>query len=100
MSRVDARLKNASAFQLMFSQSLAGRRQRLPSDEALDDPALGQDHKPANAFLAIRTVMLGALMEQSEGGERSFDALFAMRQAETIVNALKTCGYEIGKISG
>jgi hypothetical protein len=32
---------------------------------------------------AIRTVILGALMGHSEAGERSFDALFAMRQAET-----------------
>jgi hypothetical protein len=48
---------------------------------------------------AIRTVILGALMGHSEAGERSFDALFPMRQAETIVKALKTCGYEINKVS-
>jgi hypothetical protein len=34
---------------------------------------------------AIRTVIVGALMAHSEVGERSFDALFAMRQAEAIV---------------
>jgi hypothetical protein len=34
-----------------------------------------------------------------EAGERNFDALSAMRQAETIVKALKVCGYEIRKIS-
>jgi hypothetical protein len=48
---------------------------------------------------AIRTVILGALMGHPEAGERSFDALLAMRQAETIVKALKTCGYEIRKVS-
>jgi hypothetical protein len=51
------------------------------------------------AEAGIRTVILGALMGHSEAGERSFDALFAMRQAETIVKALKTCGYEIRKVS-
>jgi hypothetical protein len=48
---------------------------------------------------AIRTVIVGALTGQSEAGERAFDALFAMRQAEAIVKALKTCGYEIKKVS-
>jgi len=48
---------------------------------------------------AIRTVILGALMGHSEAGERSFDALFAMRQAEAIVKALKIGGYEIRKVS-
>jgi hypothetical protein len=48
---------------------------------------------------AIRTIILGALMGHSEAGECSFDALFGMRQAETIVKALKTCGYEIRKVS-
>jgi hypothetical protein len=45
---------------------------------------------------AIRTVILGA---HSEAGERSFDALFAMRQAEAIVKALKIGGYEIKRVS-
>jgi hypothetical protein len=44
---------------------------------------------------AIRTVILGALKGHSEAGECSFDALFAMRQAEAIVKALKIGGYEI-----
>jgi hypothetical protein len=48
---------------------------------------------------AIRTVILGALRGDPEGGERNFDALSAMRQVETIVKALKVCGYEIRKIS-
>jgi hypothetical protein len=48
---------------------------------------------------AIRTVILGALRGDPEGGECNFDALSAMRQAETIAKALKVCGYEIGKIS-
>jgi hypothetical protein len=48
---------------------------------------------------AIRTVILGALRGDPEAGERNFDALSAMRQAETIVKALKVCGYEIRKIS-
>jgi hypothetical protein len=48
---------------------------------------------------AIRTVILGALRGDPEAGDRNFDALSAMRQAETIVRALKMCGYEIRKIS-
>jgi hypothetical protein len=48
---------------------------------------------------AIRTVILGALMGHSEAGDRGMDTLLAMRQAETIVKALRTCGYEIRKIS-
>jgi hypothetical protein len=47
---------------------------------------------------AIRTVILGALKGDPEASEH-FDALLAMRQAETIVKALKMCGYEIRKIS-
>jgi hypothetical protein len=46
---------------------------------------------------AIRTVILGALRGDPEAGERNFDALSAMRQAETIVKALKVRGYEIRK---
>jgi hypothetical protein len=38
-------------------------------------------------------------MGHSEAGDRSMDTLLAMRQAETIVKALKVCGYEIRKIS-
>ena len=48
---------------------------------------------------AIRTLIVGALMGHSEAGERGFDALFAMRQAEAIVKALKISGYEIKRIS-
>jgi hypothetical protein len=48
---------------------------------------------------AIRTVILGALRGDPEANEHNFDALSAMRQAETIVKALKVCGYEIRKIS-
>jgi hypothetical protein len=48
---------------------------------------------------AIRTVILGALRGDPEAGDRNFDALSAMRQAEAIVRALKMCGYDIWKIS-
>ena len=48
---------------------------------------------------AIRTLIVGALMGHSEAGARGFDALFAMRQAEAIVKALKIGGYEIKRIS-
>jgi len=48
---------------------------------------------------AIRTVIVGALMRHSEAGERGFDALFAMRQEEAIVKALKIGGYEIKRVS-
>jgi hypothetical protein len=48
---------------------------------------------------AIRTVILGALKGHAEAGERSFDELFAMRQAEAIVKALKIGGYEIKRVS-
>src|SRR5258707_998064 len=44
MRRIEARRKNASAFRLRFSQSLAS----LPRNGALDDPAFGQDHKSAD----------------------------------------------------
>jgi hypothetical protein len=48
---------------------------------------------------AIRTLIVGALMGQSEAGERGFDTLLAMRQAEAIVKALKIGGYEIKRIA-
>src|SRR6476661_8860768 len=49
MRRIEARRKNASAFRLRFSQSLASLRQRLSQrDGALDDPAFGQDHTSAD----------------------------------------------------
>jgi len=48
---------------------------------------------------AIRTVILGALRGDPEAGDRNFDALSAIRQAETIVKALKVGGYEIKRIS-
>jgi hypothetical protein len=38
-------------------------------------------------------------MGHSEASERGFDALFAMRQAEAIVKALKIGGYEIKRVS-
>ena len=44
---------------------------------------------------AIRTVIVSALMGHFEASGRGFDALFAMRQAEAIVKALKIAGYEI-----
>jgi hypothetical protein len=47
----------------------------------------------------IRAVIVTALMEHSEASERGFDALFAMRQAEAIVRALKIGGYEIKRVS-
>jgi hypothetical protein len=48
---------------------------------------------------AIRTVIVNALMGHSEADGRGFDALFAMRQAEAIVKALKIGGYEIKRVS-
>jgi hypothetical protein len=48
---------------------------------------------------AIRTVIVSALMGHAEAGERGFDTLFAMRQAEAIVKALKIGGYEIKRVS-
>ncbi len=61
MRRIEARRKNAKAFRLRHSQSLAQERQGLsvealpilgqaataiePGDGALDDPSLGQDRK-------------------------------------------------------
>jgi hypothetical protein len=47
----------------------------------------------------IRTLIVGALMGHPEAGERGFDALLAMRQAEAIVKALKIGGYEIKRVS-
>jgi hypothetical protein len=47
---------------------------------------------------AIRTVIAGALAEHGEPSGRGFDALFAMRQAEAIVKALKIAGYEIKRV--
>ena len=38
-------------------------------------------------------------MGHSEAGGRGFDALFAMRQAEAIVKALKIGGHEIKRVS-
>jgi hypothetical protein len=38
-------------------------------------------------------------MGHSEDGDRGFDALLAMRQAEAIVKALKIGGYEIKRVS-
>jgi hypothetical protein len=43
----------------------------------------------------IRTVIAGALAEQVGDKGRTFDALFAMRQAEAVVRALELAGYEI-----
>jgi hypothetical protein len=45
---------------------------------------------------AIRTIIAGAIIEtDEEASGRPVDALFAMRQAEAIVRALATAGYEI-----
>jgi hypothetical protein len=44
---------------------------------------------------AIRMVIASALAEHAESSGRGFDALLAMRQAETIVKALEHAGYEI-----
>jgi hypothetical protein len=44
---------------------------------------------------AIRTVIAAALTEHGEAYGRGLDALFAMRQAEMVVKALKQAGYEI-----
>jgi hypothetical protein len=46
---------------------------------------------------AIRTVIVNVLTELGVDG-RGFDALFAMRQAEAIVKALKIAGYEIRRL--
>jgi hypothetical protein len=48
---------------------------------------------------AIRAVIVNALVEQGEMSGRGLDALFAMRQAETIVKALGHAGYEIRRRS-
>ena len=48
---------------------------------------------------AIRTVIVSAIMGHLEANERGFDTLFAMRQAEAIVKALKIGGYEIKRVS-
>jgi hypothetical protein len=48
---------------------------------------------------AIRTIIVSAIMEHLEANERGFDALFAMRQAEAIVKALKIGGYEVKRVS-
>ena len=43
----------------------------------------------------IRTVIAPALADHVNESGRSVDALVAMRQAEAIVKALETAGYEI-----
>jgi hypothetical protein len=48
---------------------------------------------------AIRMVIAGALIDHGETGGRGLDALFAMRQAETIVKALEHAEYEIRRRS-
>jgi hypothetical protein len=40
---------------------------------------------------AIRWVIGNSLVENGEAGGRGFDALFAMRQAEAIVQSPRTC---------
>jgi hypothetical protein len=47
---------------------------------------------------AIRAAIVNVLVGDSEASGRAFDALFAMRQAEAIVKALKIAGYEIKRI--
>ena len=54
-------------------------------------PARGKPMSIDAEEAAIRTVILGALRGDPEGGERDFDALSAMRQVETIVKALAKC---------
>jgi hypothetical protein len=44
---------------------------------------------------AIPAVIAAALAQHGEANGRGLDALFAMRQAETIVKALEHAGYEI-----
>jgi hypothetical protein len=44
---------------------------------------------------AIRQVIANAIVEHGETSGRGFDALFAIRQAETIVKALEHAGYKI-----
>jgi hypothetical protein len=51
------------------------------------------------AEAAIRMVIASAVVEHGESSGRAFDALFAMRQAETIVKALEVAGYEIRRRS-
>jgi hypothetical protein len=48
---------------------------------------------------AIRTVIAAALAQHGEASGRGLHALFAMRQAETIVKALAHAGYEIRRRS-
>jgi len=47
---------------------------------------------------AIRAVIVDVLTGVPGVDGRGFDALFAMRQAEAIVKALKTAGYEIKRV--
>jgi hypothetical protein len=49
---------------------------------------------------AIRAVIASALAEQVSDSGRSFDALFAIRQAEAVVKALEVAGYEIKARAG
>jgi hypothetical protein len=49
---------------------------------------------------AIRMVIVEALVAHGETSGRGFDALSAMRQAETIVKALEHAGYEITRRIG
>jgi hypothetical protein len=44
---------------------------------------------------AVRAVIASALAEQVNDSGRTFDALFAIRQAEAVVRALELAGYEI-----
>jgi hypothetical protein len=46
---------------------------------------------------AIRVVIAGVLAQQNEAGGRGLDALIAMQQAEAVVRALESAGYEIRK---
>jgi hypothetical protein len=48
---------------------------------------------------AIRNLIAAAIAELGEASGRGLDALFAMRQAETIVKALEHAGYEIRRRS-
>jgi hypothetical protein len=48
---------------------------------------------------AIRNVIAATIAEHGEVNGRGMDALFAMRQAESIVKALEHAGFEIRRRS-
>ena len=50
---MEASCRNASAFRLRFSQSLASSAAIEPGKRALDNPAFGQDNKPFGLIRAL-----------------------------------------------